>query len=120
MPDYASPALPEYASPMDALAAEHGIPSLFLLDHEGHWRLESDLTRDAYQRLQLTGENTRPDRDAAYALFTDTNSGYVTRFFTTARALLQGHPRGTATFFENEAAVNAAYSALGRPPMAPA
>jgi hypothetical protein len=104
---------------MDALAAEKGIPSLFLLDHEHNWRLESDLTRDAYQRLQLTGGNTQPDRDPAYALFTDSNSRYVTRFFTTARALLQDHPRGTAIFFENEAAVNAAYQAIGRPPLAP-
>jgi hypothetical protein len=58
--------MPEYASPMDALAAEKGIPSLFLLDHEHNWRLESDLTRDAYQRLQLTGGNTQPDRDPVF------------------------------------------------------
>jgi len=111
--------VPKYASPMDALAAEQGIPSLFLLDHENHWRLESDLTRDAYQRLELAGGNTQPDRDAAYALFTDNHSRFVTRFFTTARALLENHPRGTAAFFENEEAVNTAYSALGRPPLAP-
>jgi hypothetical protein len=105
---------------MDAQAAEHGIPSLFLLDHENHWRLESDLTRDAYQRLELEKRNTRPERDVAYALFRDEESGFVARILTTSRALLEGHPRGAARFFENEAEADLAYEALGRPPLAKA
>jgi len=107
-----------YASPMDALAAEKGIPSLFLLDHEGNWRLESDLTRDAYQRLELAGGDTQPKWDAGYALFTDSKSRFVTQIFTTSRALLENHPRGTAEFFDTEESANTAYLSLGRPPLA--
>ena len=103
---------------MDALAAEHGIPSLFLIDHENRWRLESDLTRDAYQRLELSDPGAEPARDVAYALFRDEKSAFVARILTTSRALLQGHPRGTARFFETEEEADTAYEALGRPPLA--
>ena len=110
--------LRDFASPMDALAARQGIPSLFILDHENRWRMESDLTRDAYQRLQLQSLNTEPPRDPAYALFCDNNSRYVARFFTTARDLLRGHPRGVARFYETEEEADQAYAALGTPPLA--
>ena len=108
----------DFASPMDALAAQSGIPSLFILDHENRWRMESDLTRDAYQRLQLQALSTEPPRDPAFALFCDTNSLYVARFYTTAKALLRGHPRGVARFYDTEEEVDAAYTALGTPPLA--
>ena len=108
----------DFASPMDALAAEHGIPSLFILDHENRWRMESDLTRDAYQRLQLQSLSTEPARDPAFALFCDTKSRYVARFYTTARDLLRGHPRGVARFYPTEQEADEAYAKLGTPPLA--
>ena len=108
----------EFTSPMDALAAESGVPSIFVLDHENCWRLEADLTRDAYQRMELAKIQAPPIRDVAYALFRDNKSHFVSRFFTTSKALLEGHPRGTARFFSTEAEAEEAYKRLGRPPLA--
>ena len=109
----------DFASPMDALAADCGIPSLFVLDHENRWRMESDLTRDAYQRLHLQDQITEPGRDPAFALFRDNQSHFVARFFTTSRALLQGHPRGVARFYDSEAEADAAFADIGHPALAP-
>lgn len=108
----------DFASPMDALAADRGIPCLFVLDHENRWRLESDLTRDAYQRIEMESPDKGPNWDPAFALFCDTKSRYVARFYTTSRALLEGHPRGTARFFDSEEESDIAYAALGSPPLA--
>ena len=80
--------------------------------------MESDLTRDAYQRLQLQSLSTEPSRDPAYALFCDSKSRYVARFYTTAKDLLRGHPRGVARFYETEEEADQAYAALGTPPVA--
>jgi len=103
---------------MDALAAECGVPSIFVLDHENCWRLEADLTRDAYQRLELAQVKELPTRDVSFALFRDNKSHFVSRFFTTSKALLEGHPRGTARFFSTEVEADEAYKRLGRPPLA--
>ena len=103
---------------MDALAAESGVPSIFVLDHENCWRLEADLTRDAYQRLEMAQVTGTPSRDIAFVLFRDNKSHFVSRFFTTSKTLLEGHPRGTARFFSTEAEADEAYECLGRPPLA--
>ncbi|MED5369668.1 MAG: hypothetical protein VX899_01515 [Myxococcota bacterium] len=96
----------------DRACAESGPPSVFLLTHEGLWRVMPDLTRDGWVRLDRA-----PERDPAHGLMRDRATGFVTRVYTTSRALFDAHPRVDCTWYESEAEALAAYTALGRPPL---
>lgn len=102
----------EFLHDYDRAAAESGPPSVFLLTHEGLWRLMPDLTRDGWVRLERT-----PAREEGHGLMRDRATGYVTRVFTTGRALFEDHPRVDCTWFGSESEALAAYEALGRPPL---
>ena len=101
-----------FCSPFDAELAADGPPAIFVRNVDGQWRLGPDLTRDARSRHPAP-----PERDPAFALFRDAETGLVSWFYVTARDLLADHPRGEARFYEDEGQAAAALAALGRPPV---
>lgn len=101
-----------FAQDYDAAAAEFGPPAIFLLTHEHTWRLMPDLTRDGWVRLERT-----PERDIGHGHLRDHATGFVTRVYTTGKALMEDHPRASITWFESAEQSAQAYAALGRPPL---
>ena len=101
----------EFASTFDAALAAGGPTGVFARNHDGEWKLSENLTRDAWGRA--------PDapRDPAFVLFRDRDTGFVSLFFVTARALVLDHPRADVRFVDSQADALTALAALGRPPV---
>jgi hypothetical protein len=104
----------EFCSPFDEELARSGPAAIFVLNTSGQWRLGPDLTRDGRGR-----HPEPPALDPAFALFRDRTTGLVTWFYVTARALLEGHPRGDARFYPTEEEARAALAAIGPMPVDP-
>lgn len=101
-------------NPFDAAVAALGPPAIFVPDAEGLWRLEPDLSRDAWQRL-----GQAPAPDPAYGLLRDRATGYVSLVWAGSRALLEGHPRASLRWYPTEEEARAARAALGAPYLDP-
>ncbi|MCB9741672.1 MAG: hypothetical protein H6741_02085 [Alphaproteobacteria bacterium] len=101
----------DFANPFDAALAQGGAPAIFVLNDEGAWKLAHMLTRDAWERQGSA------ERDPCFALVRDSATGFVSLWYSTGRALLEGHPRAELRFFEDGAAAAEALAALGRPPV---
>lgn len=101
----------EFVSEYDRETAERGVPSIFLRDSDGLWRVESNLTRDCWERTHPTM------RHLGHGLMRDRATGFVTLVFVTSRALLEDHPRADITWFDTPEDARAALDALGRPPI---
>lgn len=101
-----------FCSPYDLALAETGPATIFLRTLEGLWRVQPDLSRDGCERLKRV-----PERDEGYGLMTDRATRFVTPVFTTSLALFEDHPRVDVQWFEDEAAMDEALLALGRPPL---
>ena len=103
----------EFVSDYDRETAENGVPSIFLRDSDGLWKVESNLTRDCWER-------THPAmRHEGHGLLRDRATGFVTQVYVTGRALLEDHPRADITWFDSEADARGALQALGSPPLSP-
>lgn len=102
----------EFVSDYDRETADNGVPSIFLRDPDGLWKLEANLTRDCWER-------TRPSmRHVGHGLLRDRATGFVTQVYVTGRALLEDHPRADITWFDSEDDARRALHALGSPPLA--
>ena len=104
----------DYVQDYDRACAEFGPPAIFLLTHEQLWRVQPDLTRDGWVRIERA-----PERCVGHGLMRDNHTGYVTRVYTTGRDLFLEHPRLTVKWFESAEQARSAYEALGRPPLLP-
>lgn len=104
----------EFVHTFDHTVALVGPPCVFLLTIEGAWRVEPDLSRDGWVRLDRV-----PERDPAYGLMRDRATGWVTRIYCTGRDLFLDHPRVDVTWFDSADAMYAAYDAIGPLPLKP-
>ena len=87
---------------------EDGVLALFLLNPDGELRLAGGRTRDALRHAPGPFPCA-----ACHALLRDGATGHVHYVLTTSPALVQGHPRLTATCYETQAEALAALAALG-------
>lgn len=101
-----------FCSPFDEELAASGPAAVFVRNTDGHWRLAPDLTRDSRNRVVAP-----PARDPSHVLFRDIETGFISWFYVTARALLEDHPRGEPRFYPDAEAAGAALAAVGKPPV---
>ncbi len=103
-----------FCSPYDEELALHGPPSIFLRTPDGLWRVQPDLARDGCARLKRV-----PERSEGHGLMQDKATRFVTRVYTTSRALFEDHPRVLLSWYPSEEEADAALAELGCPPLAP-
>ncbi len=101
----------EFVSDFDAETARSGVPSIFLRDSDGLWKVEANLTRDCWERTHPVA------RDEGHGLMRDRATGFVTLVYVTGRGLLEEHPRADITWFDTAQDARAALDGLGRPPI---
>jgi hypothetical protein len=104
----------EFVHTFDHTVAVSGPPCVFLLTIEDAWRVEPDLSRDGWVRLDRV-----PERNPGYGLMRDRATGWVTRIYCTGRDLFLNHPRVDVEWFETGADMRAAYAAIGPLPLQP-
>lgn len=110
---------PLFCTPFDQVLAEEGPPAVFLHDGEGLLRLDTEWSRDAWQRVDPSDRTVGPtERGWRWVLATDRGTGFAVVVLCTGPELLRHHPRLTAVPFEDRAAAFEALYALGVPPVA--
>lgn len=103
-----------FCTPFDERLAREGPPAVFLTDHEGNLRFDSEWTRDAYSRV-VPGANAW-----TWVLARDRGTGHVQLVLATSPELLASHPRLDVRQFADRAEAVAVLERLGRPPIASA
>ena len=110
------PSVDGYCGEFDKQVAEAGVAAVFVRTIEGAWRLEPDLSRQAWERMG--SEALGQDGGLVHALLRDKATGFVSWWLLSHPALLSDHPRLDARLFDTEEAAQAALGALGQPPLA--
>lgn len=109
---------PMFCTPFDQVMAEEGPPAVFLHDPEGLLRLDTEWTRDAWQRVDPGDRTLGPtERGWRWILATDRATRFAVVVLATGPELLRHHPRLTALPFVDRAEAFAALRALGVPPL---
>ncbi len=110
------PSVDGYCGEFDKQVAQAGVAAVFVRTIEGAWRLESDLSRQAWE--QMGAEALEEDARLVHALLRDKATGYVSWWLLSHPALLNDHPRFVARLFDTEEGARKALDALGEPPLA--
>jgi len=110
------PSVDGYCGEFDKRVAQAGVAAVFVRTIEGAWRLEPDLSRQAWERVG--NEELENDERLVHALLRDRATGFVSWWMLSHPSLLAEHPRLDARLFDTEEGAQVVLEALGTPPIA--
>jgi len=102
----------EFCSNFDETLAHSGPAAVFLLDREGRLRVDSEWTRDAWERA--SGEHPI---QWTWTVLRDLDNGFVSLLLVTSATLLTSHPKAQVRAFANVESARAFRAQFGQPPV---